>query len=129
MKSTKSAFLIAIILAWVSLWVSIHDVPVSDSDIDQYLASPTVFDPPVQARGGWPFAVFNYPVAPLGNDIPPDGSIFPFALNVTVFFIIAWAVLNIMPTRWKTLKLERSLVLAAFAINSLGLLQTIIMFD
>lgn len=129
MNISKSAFLIAIILAWITLWMSTSDMPLADGYIQQYLDNPGDYSMPIRASAGWPFTVFYYPIAPLGNDIPPDGSVFPFALNATIFFIISWIVLALLPKEWRPVKVEKALILAALVINTLGLLHTILAFD
>jgi hypothetical protein len=126
----KIAIAMALIMSWVTLWISHTGLPYNDADVNEYMqAQPRTMEPPAVAKAGWPFTVFYYPPAPLGNDIPPSGSGFPFALNTMIYFILSWAILVYVPKRFLTFKLERGAVFFAFVITLLGLFQTILAFD
>jgi hypothetical protein len=126
----KIAITLAIITAWVTLWISYSALPYSNADVSAYMhAQPRTMEPPAVAKAGWPFTVFYYPPTPLGNDIPPSGSGFPFALNTMIFFILFWTVLHFVPKRFFTYLFERAVVYSAFVVMFIGLFETILAFD
>lgn len=117
----KLSIAIALILTWVSIWASFQPLPYSGDPF----ADPDI----ISAKAGFPFTVFYYPVPPFGNDVPDQGSIFPFALNVMLFFILAWVLLRIIPEKYISKRIERLTVYIAFWVTLAGLLHTILLFD
>ncbi len=118
---TKITIALALILTWVSIWVSFERLlysgnPFNDTSI-------------VAGSSGFPFTVFYYPPAPMGNDIPDQGSIFPFALNAMIYFIISWAVIHIIPIKKISKRFEQLIVYTAFWVTLAGLFHTILLFD
>lgn len=126
---TKIAIAVAFILSWITLWASTSDLPYQDTDIERYMNSAGTLEPPAIAKAGFPFTVFYYPPAPLGNDIPPDGSFFPFALNTMIYFLAAFYLIQALPKRWITKRLEQATIFFSFMICFLGLFYTILKFD
>lgn len=128
MHKSRLAFAIALVCTWVALWLSTSDLPYSDADLQTYFNNPSL-DVPVIAKAGFPFVVFYYPPPPMGNDIPPDGSFFPFALNVMIFFLFVRGILQFIPEKYFTKKLYQGSFYVAFVITLLGLFITIVKFD
>ncbi len=125
----KAAVALALITTWISLWSSRTDLPYQDIDLQKYFNEPGSVRAPLIAKAGFPFVTFYYPLPPLGSDIPPDGSIFPFALN-TAIFLGAWLVLlRLLPQRWRTVTFEKASIYFASIICVIGLFLTILAFD
>lgn len=116
----KIAIGFGVIALWLSLWFSYQHLPFGGS----------IFDPNAAiAKGGFPFTVFYYPPPPMGKDIPPDGSFFPFALNFMIWFIVAYAIIHFIPKRIFTEKLVAIITYLAFLMSLFGLFYIIIQFD
>ncbi len=120
-NTTKIAIALALIVTWITIWASYRHLP--------YSGDPFTYPDIVSAKAGWPFTVFYYPLPPFGNDIPNQGSAFPFALNAMIYFILAWAIVQLIPGRLISKKLEKLLVCIAFWVTLAGLLHTILLFD
>ncbi len=118
---TKLAISLAIIFTWISIWISFERLP--------YSADPFVDSDIVAAKSGFPFTVFYYPPAPFGNDVPDQGSIFPFVLNAMLYFILMWIILRILPEKYIKQSFERVTTHLAFWVTFVGLLHTILLYD
>jgi hypothetical protein len=125
----KIAIALALITSWLTLWVSYSRIPGATGDVSRYWQTGNAGDIPVVAKAGFPFTVFYYPPAPMGNEIPPSGSGFPFALNTMIYFSLFWAILNLIPKRLLTYLFERGVIILAFIITFFGLFLTIMAFD
>jgi len=125
----KVAVALALITTWVTLWGSRTDLPYKDIDLQKYFSEPGSVQAPIVAKAGFPFVTFYYPLTPLGSDIPPDGSIFPFALNTAIYLGI-WLVLpRLLPKRFHTVNFQRASIYFSSIICVIGLFLTILAFD
>lgn len=118
---TKITIAIALILTWVSIWFSFKQL--------SYTGNPFTDTSIIAGSAGFPFTVFYYPPAAMGNDIPDQGSIFPFALNLMLYFIITWVVINFIPVKNISKRFEQLIVYIAFWVTLGGLFYTILMYD
>ena len=126
---TKLALCLAIILTWLSLWFSYRTQTYSDQAVTDYLNSSLALKAPIAARAGFPLTTFYFPVPPLGNDIPDQGSFFPFALNVMLWFLFSFYFLHYLPKKWLKQKFEQGLVYSAFVLSLFGLFWVILQYD
>lgn len=130
MNKTATALALAIIATWLALWFSAENIPFYlEESVEGYFKNPPTAQVPIAGAAGWPFTTFLFPPPALGNDIPPDGSFFPFALNVMVFFVFLRAVLQIIPQRLFRNRYEQIAVRTAFVTSLVGLLWVILRFD
>lgn len=125
----RIAIALALIVTWLSLFLSSQALPYNEQEISDYLESPQTLRVPIVGKAGFPFTVFYFPPPPMGNDIPPDGSFFPFALNTMIYFLVMLFILTYLPKRFITVALERGAIYFAFIVCFIGLFWTILKFD
>ncbi|MFH1535400.1 MAG: hypothetical protein ABIF80_05495 [Patescibacteria group bacterium] len=125
----KIAFCLAIILVWTSLWVSFSDLPINQDALDTYWHSPETLKTPMVSQAGFPFRTFYFPLASMGNDIPDQGSFFPFALNTMIWFMFSYLVVRFLPKKWLSKRIEQSFIYSSFILSLVGLLWIILKYD
>lgn len=114
---TISALSLGIILMWMALFASYHDLP----EARNLLVTPS-------AKGGFPIAAFEYPPAALGSDEPPTNSWGLFYANLG-FWIAIGSIVAILLRKKLNDKLIRILFIAGIAISMYGLGYVLLRFD
>ncbi|MBI5467350.1 MAG: hypothetical protein HY975_04035 [Candidatus Kerfeldbacteria bacterium] len=94
---TRLVIFLGLTLTWVAIFKSTDSFPVPQGDIQAYFENRGPL--PVAGIGGWPFPTFHYPPSPLGGDIPPVTSVYPFIMNWIFWSLVVAAVLWFVPKR------------------------------
>jgi hypothetical protein len=113
---TTVALSLGIILMWIALFASYHDLPRPYNN-----AGP-------DAKGGFPIAAFEYPPAALGSNEPPFDSWGLFYANL-LFWIAIGTVIAIIMRRKLNERFTRILFIASIIISTYGLGYILVRFD
>lgn len=119
--------LLGLTLTWVAIFKSTDSFAVPPADIQAYFDHRGPL--PVAGIGGWPYPTFQYPPSPLGGDIPPVSSVYPFILNWIFWSLVVAAVMWFIPKRFLTSTVDRVVSGLAILTSLGGLLFLLLKFD
>lgn len=123
----RFTILLGLILTWVAVFKSTTNIAVAQSEIEAYFAHRGPL--PVAGLGGWPFPAFHYPPSPLGGDVPPISSVYPFILNWIFWSLIAAVIVWFLPKRWLTNEVNQVVIGLTILTSLGGLLFLLLKFD
>lgn len=108
---------IGIILNWLSLFFSYKKLPNAYEDITQPIAT-----------GGFPFEVFEYPAASMGN-WPPLEIWLNFFLNLGIWILVGYIILIFFTQKIKDKKVVNQIVIMALTLSAVGIIYLLLKFD
>lgn len=125
--NARIILLLGLTLTWVAIFKSTHSFPVPQAELQAYAEDRGPL--PVAGIGGWPFPTFHYPPSPLGGDLPPVSSVYPFIMNWIFWSLLVAAGLWFTPKRFITAAVLRVISGLTILTSLGGLMFLLLKFD
>ncbi len=109
-----------VIALWLSLFLSYRQIHFEMVGNNPWAAF---------ATGGFPLTAFEYPIPPMGGDIPSAKSLPPFAANLLFWLAIAIPAMFLIPARFFTQTFQSMLIPATAILTLMGFVYVLLLFD